>query len=641
MTELYIDGASAYLPKDFSVQVKRENPLFTKNGEYTYDITLPLGNPVNAALYKHLNRLNSTQAISTNRRAVLVADNRVYCNGTEVITGWTEETVSIQVAAGNSELNWVIGGDLPISSLDNMPETPAFSVQDVIEHVQKTYPEADYALFSVYNRASDVHINHWYMDDREPSPGLRPYQNGTTAPYDFYPQPFLCAYLRCLFEALDYGMDYNFLEDTDYRTLCLCHTVQSRKWNEMLPGWSVGDFLEQVEQLFNATIVVDNRARKVRVLSNASFYAGTSTAHVAYVEDAYEVEVADEDDEPEAVQMGHCDVAYSFPDNTYFRTCRLAASVKSGAKRDTVPADFAPELGTEDRLDQWFADATHQKADTIYTDSLSGRTAFFREMVQNEMAETAYPNWTFCDEFADIKREDPEQEVELEMMPVELGQVEVEHCLISLLPDSEESAWSARYVAMPVIDDSGQADEEDDAGPVTTVAGLIEAGDTEDSESKGNIYLAFYGGMNLRVYNYSETPMLFPLAYTDEYIEVRKFQEARHYRTNSAGNSLRLADLDANLWQGGYDIDLDHAVKLSSHDPNVYPPAQIFEIRNKRYVCKEMEFTLDAHGRKGAWTGTFYPIKISDTEADARWILTDGRWRDGGVWLDNGRWLDE
>ena len=59
-----------------------------------------------------------------------------------------------------------------------------------------------------------------------------------------------------------------------------------------------------------------------------------------------------------------------------------------------------------------------------------------------------------------------------------------------------------------------------------------------------------------------------------------------------------------------------------------------------RYVCKEMEFTLDAFGRKGAWTGTFYPIRISDTEADVRWILADGRWRDGGVWLDNGRWLD-
>ena len=95
MTELYIDGVSAVLPKDFSVQVKRENPLFTKNGEYTYDITLPLTNATNANLYKHLNRLNSVQEVATKRHAVLLADNRVYCNGTEVITGWTDDTVSM------------------------------------------------------------------------------------------------------------------------------------------------------------------------------------------------------------------------------------------------------------------------------------------------------------------------------------------------------------------------------------------------------------------------------------------------------------------------------------------------------------------------------------------------------------------
>ena len=117
MTELFIDGVSVVLPKDFSAQVKRENSFVTKNGEYTYDITLPLTNPINAELYKHLNRLNSIQEIEEKRPAILMADNRVYCNGTEVITGWTDETVSLQIASGNSELNYFIGGDLQISFL--------------------------------------------------------------------------------------------------------------------------------------------------------------------------------------------------------------------------------------------------------------------------------------------------------------------------------------------------------------------------------------------------------------------------------------------------------------------------------------------------------------------------------------------
>ena len=74
MTELYIDGTSVVLPADFSTSVKRENPFFTKNGEYTYDITLQLSNSINADLYEHLNRLNSIAELKTKRQAVLVAD---------------------------------------------------------------------------------------------------------------------------------------------------------------------------------------------------------------------------------------------------------------------------------------------------------------------------------------------------------------------------------------------------------------------------------------------------------------------------------------------------------------------------------------------------------------------------------------
>ena len=126
MTELIIDGIQAVLPKDFTIQVKRENPLITKNGEYTYEITLQLTNPTNAELYKHLNRLNSTQEVATKRPAILLADNRVYCNGTEIITGWTDDTVSIQIASGNSELNYFIGSDLQIEFLKMRSTVPGF-----------------------------------------------------------------------------------------------------------------------------------------------------------------------------------------------------------------------------------------------------------------------------------------------------------------------------------------------------------------------------------------------------------------------------------------------------------------------------------------------------------------------------------
>ena len=145
MTELFIDGVSVVLPAAVEIQVKRENPFFTKNGEYTYDIELALTNAVNARLYNHLHRLNSIKEVKTKRRAVLIADNRVFCDGTEVITGWTEKSVSIQIASGNSELNYFIGSDKLVSSLD-MGSAPMPSAGRKNRLLDKMYPEVEYNL---------------------------------------------------------------------------------------------------------------------------------------------------------------------------------------------------------------------------------------------------------------------------------------------------------------------------------------------------------------------------------------------------------------------------------------------------------------------------------------------------------------
>ena len=51
MTQLIIAGTEAVLPLSFSVTVRRENPFFTKSGEYTYDVQLRLDNAVNLQLY--------------------------------------------------------------------------------------------------------------------------------------------------------------------------------------------------------------------------------------------------------------------------------------------------------------------------------------------------------------------------------------------------------------------------------------------------------------------------------------------------------------------------------------------------------------------------------------------------------------
>ena len=158
MTQVIIDGIEAVLADSFTTTVKRENCILTKNGEYTYDLTLLLDNPTNLQLYGFLNRLNKSGTVATKRSAVLVADGRVYCRGTEVITGWSDKDVQIQIVSGNSELNHIIGDSLRIEWLD-LGEIQG----DVITPFAQanignnpTYPAVDYCLPTECDKTSGV-----------------------------------------------------------------------------------------------------------------------------------------------------------------------------------------------------------------------------------------------------------------------------------------------------------------------------------------------------------------------------------------------------------------------------------------------------------------------------------------------------
>ena len=56
MTRLFIDGQEVVLPEQFELELITENPYFTRNGEYTYDIDIDLRVPQNRQIYKNIQR---------------------------------------------------------------------------------------------------------------------------------------------------------------------------------------------------------------------------------------------------------------------------------------------------------------------------------------------------------------------------------------------------------------------------------------------------------------------------------------------------------------------------------------------------------------------------------------------------------
>lgn len=614
MVSLYIDGTPVVLPSDFATEIKIENSFFTKNGEYTYDFKIPLNNPTNAALYSHLHRLNNVSEVKEKRQAVLIADNRCFINGTEIITDWTEDSVSIQLASGNSELNYLIGADLQVSFLDmdsGITEDERFTGFE--SSIACRYPDSDYvsAPFSTPNGIRNgryiLRNNTTYSLDR-----VKNTSNRRILPY-------LCALVRRILSALGYTIGVNQLEESRYSQLIVVHDINTFQFSKMLPGWSVKNFFENLERMFNLVLVVNNRNRMVDVVFANQFYIASEEVYLSAVEDDYEVET----DEGNAMLMTNANVNYDLPDSEYFRYARMNDSLVNLCEKVEQPSLLNVGL--------YFKENTPNR--TICIDTSTGRQYVYRPYKLTSFQGGMYP-LREVNQYAMLDRGG--EDIDLKFVPC--AQVPY---LISCYEEREkvgEYMW-----LIPAIDDSSSSGDMEDTSDMN-ITELIESGQTDNSEKvSGRLFLAFWHGcQGLLNALGPNLPIGYPLAMSDNMFQWITEEVELEPRTMVGSEySLRLPVLDAELYNGVYDIDTTKSYKFYTSDPNLPDAHLIFVIRNKRFVCREMNFSIAQGEKQKRWSLTCYPIHIGDAEAYKRWILTDGRWRDGGVWLDDGRWLDE
>ena len=614
MVSLYIDGTPLVLPSDFATEIKIENSFFTKNGEYTYDFKIPLNNPTNAAMYAHLHRLNNVSEIKEKRQAVLMADNRCYINGTEIITDWTDDSVSIQLASGNSELNYLIGASLQVSFLDMgkvelTDETGRVSYYT--QSLQGSYPDYDFVAAPVSTPAGI--LNEWRFSVASSAYSLRLVDDTIRVV-----QPYLCALVRRMLNALGYTIGVNQLEESRYNQLIAVHDVNTLEYAKMLPGWSVKDFFENLERMFNLVLVVNNRDRTVDIVFANQFYIAAEEVHLNAVEDDYEVET----DEENTLLMTNANIGYDLPDSEYFRFAKMNDSLVNLCEKVEQPSLLNVGL--------YFQANTPNR--TICIDTSTGRQYVYRPYQLEIFASGLYP-LREVNQYANLDRDG--EEVTLKFIPC----AQVFHSIPCYDAGGEKVG---DYIwLLPSIEGNTSTEGEDVSAMNMTE--LITSGQTDSGNSgSSRLSLAFWHGLTAENKLGPALPTAYPLVMSDSQFQVlTDGLEMAPQTLVDSQYSLRLSVLDAELYSGVYDIDTTKSYKFYTSDPNLLDAHLIFVIRNKRFVCREMNFTIAQGEKQKRWSLTCYPIHIADAEAYKRWILADGRWRDGGVWLDDGRWLDE
>lgn len=120
MIRLLINNEEAVIEADNSIEIIRKNPLFSKEGDLTYDINLDLKSAQNAKLFGYLNRFQILNQ-PTGRTAALYDGPRCIIRGTEIVLSIDDSMVKIQIVGTNSELNYLTGFDMSIRDYDYGP----------------------------------------------------------------------------------------------------------------------------------------------------------------------------------------------------------------------------------------------------------------------------------------------------------------------------------------------------------------------------------------------------------------------------------------------------------------------------------------------------------------------------------------
>lgn len=595
MTQLYIDNQEVALPEDFTFELIRENPMFNKGGDFTLDISLNLDIPVNARLYRHLNRFTASSNFK-NRPASLIVDGRTVLNGTEIILDVNELSASIQLASGNSELNFLIGGDLKMSSLD-MGKIPKLTIEQAKATQSLFYPDCDYVCAPVkathdnkmiflnnfpmqvlhYNSVMDTII--WDSSNRPEPPEIRP-------------MPYLNFIIEQCILSLGYTIKRNILRDTVYNRLFIVHGSNPTTWGELFEKKTATEFLSDVENLFGVNIIVWPE-KSVEILFRSDFYEHYSkTFSPNWVEERFERSYLNEDEQSNSYQKSN--ILYDLQDNAYFKMQNINPDIRSKLPEVRQPSLEAVK-GAILLTDPKIADKLYN---IIFVDEETG-TEFI--LIKHD---SLGDHLNIVNRFGALIREKSTTEIKLNIVPVEIEYPLILFQYSSYDPVSGREViigTSKGHITLPVVEKYVPAEESN----ITAEEAIN--GTEKTSQEVERIAIAFWNGCKVIDMVVGDGKPSFPLP-TTHYLAPWIYNYYKPLDETKA--SLSLIDLNKNLYKNNiaFDPEQEHTIHalLEGIIPN---PSDTFVVGGKKFIVKSINLKVTPDGFDPEYQATLYAMK--------------------------------
>lgn len=415
--------------------------------------------------------------------------------------------------------------------------------------------------------------------------------------------PNLMFVAKWIFSHLGYTLDRNdrdsdfvngiYIANARNTTTFRRHDQHSNSADEMsmaktLPHWTVEEFIKQLQNFLNATVVFDDIKGTVDIIASA--YTTGMVDITADVLDEYEVEVID--DEDVAANLYDSNVKYKEGTSEYHGIDIV--------EQEVISSFSEVKCTYEEFLTQWEAMSADDRKHTIWT---TERGQFCAKVETGDNNTETLTPIRFNHFGAIVRNTDNENDVELKIAPVatttevEMPVFEWDGAGANVYRDAFQYRWTTKQTVLCL-------QNQYEASNKPTVWDALQ-GNNDSGTEKEDIMQVFLMDDKAVASGFYHLTYQVPFTHPE--------WQKPNDRVSHKSWSLAIAADDSVSTIGGLhssarlqNRNAEHRIRFKAYSiPSVYA---VFLVRNKQYACKKLEVQFSSTGMERIILGYFEEI---------------------------------
>ena len=669
---LYIDNQPAIIKAGTNVKLIRENALLSSQSDRTFDVTLPLYAPENQRIFGPLQRLEISKRPLVGRHfpfRLLCPPEEMA--GTAVITSITEEEVKLQLLSGRYALEAAMLDDKGQDRyIDELPlgrawdllynfqygYDSAFESQESIRryaydyqkywlqrafspsgHLEELNTYQNFVAFPIYATgegggwANEFVVQSFFENKQWTGQqfNLRATvkDHRLCAADDVYiaPQPYLCYVIERVLIALGFYCSpaHDALRQCWLKDIFIANARVTLKLHKMLPHWTVREFFEQCRLFLGIDFSTAYDPRQQRNVAYINLRRNriqninqTNIRPLHHITSAFSYSLED-NPETEEKDITRANVAYAFPDisplyvlpdevweNANIVEVNTYEEMEDYKKKDNLKST----LFLLDNSIYAYLEVTDKEWDFAEVDKAGARRIFNHFKLPNGTTDII-----------------PERNINisLKIVPAQIGYFDIVSGSQYLTGNRTTNTWTSantcynnqkHYILhfltadtrLPPPDEGYCISDtllQKDKNPASQKRDIIEVG-----YNPGKSFRTFPSGNGLKPEEIPNVPGAYGLTWypINANFHLSDAVETTYPFSLKGNHPETIATETLNP---GFSISTKAELVISFTDEGQFSPENIYLIQGRRYLCRQLEFTVSTEGLTPLKKGYFYEIE--------------------------------